>query len=248
MLKYYILTFFCCASCMVYSQQPIVLEGKIVADSLNETAIHIYNATAGIGTINSPSGDFKIKASLQDTLIFTSIQYENQTVIITPEIFEKSFLLVQLKEEVNMLGEVQLSNIRLSGNLKEDLNSFPIFNQAAVGFPYQKKVMSNTEKSIYSYKSSAMGHLFNFFSDRDEKLEEIIEIEKEKDLFQTALAAVSVSFFTEQLKIPQEQIKNFINYCMDNPNFYLLLTPKKGLELIEYYQMKAPKFLKWRSE
>ena len=219
-----------------------------MADSLDETAIHIYNTTAGNGTINSPSGDFKINVNLKDTLVFTSIQYEIQIIIINPEIFQKSFLLVQLKEKVNMLGEVHLSNIRLTGNLKEDLNSLPIFNQADVGFPYPKKMMTITERRIHSPRSSAMGHLFNFFSARDEKLEEILKIEKDNILLQKAIGAVSISFYTEQLEIPEDQIKNFIYYCMDNPNFHLLLTPQKGLELIKYYQMKAPKFLKWRSE
>lgn len=58
------------------------------------------------------------------------------------------------------------------------------------------------------------------------------------------MAAVAKSYFIDDLHIPENQILDFINYCMENPNFRMLLSPQRALDLIEYYQMKAPKYLK----
>jgi len=247
MIKYFTFLTFIFLSCHSFAQDnTVILKGRIVADSLKGSSIHILNLTKGSGTNNSPNGDFEITVREHDTLSFSSIQFESPEVVITKKIMIEGYLIVELKEIVNNLEEVYLSNLSLSGNLSVDIAQLPVFNQADFGFPITKR-LSIEERRLKSAQSGAMNFLFNYFSGKTDYLNKIKKIEQQKGLVEKGIEAVPKTYFTERLHIPENLIRDFIYYCMENPNFHILLEPQRGLDLIEYYQMKAPKYLKHKA-
>lgn len=230
-----------------YGQDTTLLKGRIIADSLNGTSIHIVNLNKNFGTTSSPTGEFEISVSNKDTVFFSSIQFEEHQVIINRQTMEEGFLLVKLTEKTNELEEVYLRNHSLTGNLKVDISNLRIFDQALLGFAFSKP-LSIEERRLKSAKSGAVNNLFNYISGKTTNLKNIIKIESQKGLAQKGMEAFVNASFTNNLDIPENQILDFIYYCMENPNFHILLLPQRGLELIEYYQMKAPKYLKHKKE
>lgn len=244
MIKHFTFLIFIFLTCYGYSQDTnMLLKGHVVADSLDGASIHILNITQGFGTTNTSTGEFEIKVMEHDTLSFSSLQFESPERVITKKIMNEGYLIVELTEMVNDLEEISISNLSLSGNIKEDIPQLYVFNQADFGFPNSKQ-LSITERRLKSAQSGAMNNLFNFFNGRTDHLNQIKKIEQKKELVQKAMEAVSKSYFVNELDIPENQILDFIYYCMENPNFHKLLLPQRGLELIEYYEMKAPKYLK----
>lgn len=88
MRKYVLVAFVTTAVIPAFAQEEIILKGKIKADALEETTIHIINITKKTGTVNAASGDFQISVQENDTLLFSSIQYENLEVLISRDILQ----------------------------------------------------------------------------------------------------------------------------------------------------------------
>ncbi len=109
-----------------FSQNPILLEGKIQAPGLESSSIHIINVSQKTGTVNDAGGGFKILVRQNDTLLFSSIQYVNREVVISGDLLEKGFLEISLTEDVNVLAEVTLSNTKLTGNINTDLDNIVV--------------------------------------------------------------------------------------------------------------------------
>ncbi|HSP41220.1 MAG TPA: hypothetical protein VLN46_07285 [Gillisia sp.] len=111
------------SSSPVLSQNNISLKGRIIADSLQGSSVHIINLTQKTGTVNSKTGDFEISVRENDVLLFSSIEFEKKEIIITPKILNNAFLKVDLALAVNELDDVNLSNITLTGNINTDLEN-----------------------------------------------------------------------------------------------------------------------------
>ena len=230
-----------------YAQETILLKGKIRADSLNGASIHIFNPNKNSGTISSPTGEFKITVSIHDTIYFTSIQFKEEKKVINRQIMEEGYFIVNLTERINELDEVFVSNLSLTGNLKVDVSKIRVYDQAFFGFPVTKH-LTMEERRLKSAKTGSVNYLFNYLSGKTTYLEQLKTIEEQKGIAQKGMAAVATSYFINSLRIPENQILDFIYYCMENPNFHLLLLPQRGLDLIEYYQMKAPQYLIHKKE
>ena len=155
-----VLFFFLFCSFHMLAQEPTILKGQIIADSLEGSPINIVNLTREIGTINNLEGEFEIEVAQGDTLIFSSVQYEPREILITEEVLKTAFLTVLLLEKINELEEVNISNTSLSGNLGPDISEVEVFNQADVGFPYLTRPKKTViERRIYSVSSSPLSLL-----------------------------------------------------------------------------------------
>ncbi|MGB8705590.1 MAG: carboxypeptidase-like regulatory domain-containing protein, partial [Gillisia sp.] len=97
--KLFLLLFFVGIS-SAFAQETIQLKGKIIADSIQGSSINIVNLSNFSGTTNASDGSFEIKASVNDTLFFSSVQFKKKQVIVSPEIFGKGFLEIQLEENI----------------------------------------------------------------------------------------------------------------------------------------------------
>lgn len=251
-LLIFVLPFYCSA------QQVPILKGQILSDSLNGSSINIVNLSRKIGTTNNSKGQFEIVAAKGDSLFFSSVQYEPLEIVVSEEVLEKAFLEVYLIERLNELEEVNLSNISLSGNLQQDIEQIQTTDQAAFGFklPAQPrlssverklKTASNVQKD--SKRQSAglvnvsLDGILNRLNGKIEMLEKASENEEQAQVVDRGIKAVPASYFIEDLKIPEEQIVNFVHFCAENPNFPKLLPPSKRFELMDYYRKKAADFI-----
>ena len=121
MQKPFFVVIFLFLSMILKAQQPVELEGKILADSLEYTFINIINISSYVGTTNDPDGHFVVKVKENDTLQFSSVQYQKKEVVITKAILNAKFLEVFLLPGVNQLDEVYLFDSNLIGNLERIL-------------------------------------------------------------------------------------------------------------------------------
>ena len=255
--------FFIFVSLSCFSQQRERLEGKILADSLNGAAINILNLSSGMGTTNNEAGDFQIAARVEDTLYFSSIQYETREIVISEDLLKKDFLGVMLKEKLNELDGVNISNITLEGNLNTDLDKIYTFTQADMGFPMsdvpkptsiERKlhtasgIQKDSKENPPGMVNVSLDGILNEMNGRSDMLRKAAANEDLSQLVDKGVAAMPVTFFIEDLAIPEEYIWDFIYYCARNPNFATLLPEHKKFELIEYYQLKAPQFNEERKQ
>ena len=239
-----LLWFLLLLSSSVFSQEEILLKGKIEADSLMESSISIVNLTQKTGTTNASDGSFEISVKEEDMLFFSSVQYETPQIRITPKIIKDGFLKIRLNLQINELSEVRISNINLSGNLNRDLKDIGVFDQAAVGFPLVGvKRRTGIEKMQYDMAGDPVSLVVNTLNGNLARLKRAKKNYDFDKLIEKGIKSVPDAYFTEKLGIPEAQILPFVNLCAQNKEFEALVSQEDPLELMKFYFQKASSFL-----
>jgi len=231
---------------IVYSQNKIIIEGKIVADSLENSRINILNITKNIGTTNSDSGEFKIEAQKNDTLLFSSVQYKNIQIKISEDVVAKKFLEVVLIKRFIDLDEIIVKKINLTGNLSQDIEEIKIYD-------YYKSIptskiprLTHIGKQLYTARDGDIDPLLNMISGRMQMLENAKEIEQLTFDVQEVIEAIDSSVFTEEFQIPEDEIINFVYYCAESLIFRKLVENDQYLDIIKLFSEKASAFRELR--
>lgn len=81
----------------------------------------IFNLNTSRGTIANPNGEFKLSVALKDTVVFSSIQFEEFRVVVEEGVINSGEMNVFLTETVTELPEVLLSDNKLSGDIRVDV-------------------------------------------------------------------------------------------------------------------------------
>jgi hypothetical protein len=92
------------------TQKPVAtISGRVVADSTQAAlqGVSIVARPSRFGTISQASGTFQLKANPGDTLIFSSIGFENGRYVVTKS--PSQVIKVVLKEKSTLLKEVEVS-------------------------------------------------------------------------------------------------------------------------------------------
>lgn len=231
---------------IAYSQQKIILQGRIVTDSVKNSRINILNITRNTGTTNSDLGEFKIEVQENDTLLFSSVQYEKVQIKISKKHITEKFLKVVLTEKVIDLNEVVVRKIDLTGDLSQDIARIETRNYYE-GIPTSKiPRLTLIGRHLFTARDGDIDPLLNMISGRMQMLEKANENEQLTFDVQEGIDAVESSVFIQELQIPQEEIINFVYYCATNRFYKKLIENDNYLDLIELFKEMAPAFLKLR--
>jgi len=214
------------------AQENSTLQGTISAPFLEEASVHIINSTQGTGTVNSNSGSFKILVKENDELLFSSIQYKNITVVVSKEIMKNGFLEVALKEDVNVLAEVNISNINLTGNINADIKNIKVLDDLPLNYGLSDIKNMRFEADINDPLKAPRNRAFESneimepgLSLMNIPLEALFNKKEREFLAYVSASAVSnqelrhlfqEDFFINTLKVEKEFIDDFIYYAIDH--------------------------------
>ncbi len=217
------------------------LKGRILADSLSGYSINIYNITKQQGVVSNKKGYFKISSNVRDTIIFSSIQYEKLILIVTKEHLQNPNLEISLTTKVEVLNQIYLHSVGLSGNLESDvlntqLASYidgSIYNQKELTL---KRPISNETLITISVDLEKTINLINGKKKEQNRNE---RIQKHRELVNDVTSQFSNDFYTEALGIPKALISDFMFFCAEQPGFKLILEYKNDLKLVEFLKGKV---------
>ncbi|MDT0293217.1 carboxypeptidase-like regulatory domain-containing protein [Mesonia ostreae] len=237
----------------IYAQKR-VFSGKIIADSISIREVNVVNLNSKKGTINNANGRFQISAKAGDTLFFSSLQYEPYQITVAAEDFtgEKRIYLLPL---VNELEEVNISDLYLTGLLDKDVETIetqPYLNAASFGLPVVKNRSTLAERRIYTATITGGGiipidPIINYFSGRLAMVYRQLDYENEKAAMEKAYYIFPIDFYTEELKIPEALIEDFIYYCIGFKPFKdLIVKEKPTLALIKFLKETAMSYHKFK--
>ncbi len=255
------------SSTPVLSQNSVSLKGKIVADSLQGSTIHIINLTQKTGTVNTASGNFEISVRENDVILFSSIEFEHKEIIITPQIFKEAFVKVELVVAVNELDDVNLSNITLTGNINTDLDNIEIVK----GLPLMSAAnfMNARFKSDFTDPLRAPENLAfqqnNILQETSidiigtvRLISDLIGIKRPPkvkippgfyDPLSTQIGSLfSNDFFITSLNLEEEKISDFLFYLDDQDIDRQLLRDENRMALIELLIEHSEKYRSFTSE
>ena len=81
-LYIFIIMLFVAGTIGLRAQERVTVAGRIQGDSLYLEDIHILNLSSRQGTISNAYGEFQIPVKLNDTLIFSGLQFHTLGIIV----------------------------------------------------------------------------------------------------------------------------------------------------------------------
>jgi hypothetical protein len=213
--------------------------------------VHIINLNSKVGTISNSIGTFEISAAIGDVLLFSSIEYEPLKIKITEAYAPSKELIIILKPNIYKLDEVFLNG--LTGNLSYDLANQPkdtipkhtfVFDRNQVrklGEDYAINFLKppNAEALTNPILLNGVGASVTIPDNRIKAEKKLKKELKQKLYFPIKLKKeLGVAFFVENLKIPEDKIYNFINYC-ETKKIIQKYYDNKVLEVIKILQEES---------
>lgn len=210
---------FFCTNC--FSQEKYALiSGKIISFNNSVGHVHIVNLNSKTGTVSNDSGEFELIVSLNDTLLFSSIEYEIKKIKMTENFIKYKRILVELIPYVNELDEIYIEG--LTGNLNYDINKAPkdtLRKHTFILKPGDLKKALPPDTHVFLKAPNVNPFAMSGGSipipdpryEAEQRLKR--EISRKKQFPIKIRKQFGLAYFTDKLKIPEEKIDNFLAYC-----------------------------------
>jgi len=235
--------------------QSVEIEGQVFGESDVE-GIHVINKTSNKNTTTTALGTFSIYAKLNDTIVFSSVQYKLLAVLITSETIAQKKMYISLEEQVNVLDEVLVGKV-LSGDLELDVKNTDIdkpIDFYDVGIPgYTGKPKTQSERRLHEADAGKMipsigfGFSLNFYkllntiTGRTKMLKERVRLEANDELMYTIKAELSDEFFKAH-PLDESLVIEFFYFCSEDTNFAARCRGKSAIEVYEFLEEKYIEF------
>lgn len=209
-------------------QDNAVINGRITSNTNDLEGVYVVNTETEVMTITDTSGAFSIAAKPGQMLVFSSIQFKENRVLLTPENFSDINFTVKLNMVMHQLQEVIVRNY--SG-----------INAVSLGIiPGDQKTYTEAERKLHTATalnptanagtmaggSISADPLLNFFSGRTAMLKKEVTVEKKEFFMKLLERMFTLEHFIDRLKIPAEYVKGFEYYAVENDKFTAILNSK----------------------
>lgn len=227
------------------------LEGRVYSDDGDVAATHVLNTTTERATITDSNGFFSIPARLNDTLVFSAVQYKRKEIVVTLDMLESKLLLIPLEEALTELDEVVVTPYSLSGNISKDLMNLdiePVVTASTLGLPnaYVKPI-SKAERELYTATSGSglipLFPIINGISGRTRMLKDRIKRNEKYARTERVREFYVDSLYTTELNIPKEKIDDFLYFCEIDAAFQSLVDTHDRLAIWEFMRKKSLVYL-----
>ncbi|MEB8347348.1 carboxypeptidase-like regulatory domain-containing protein [Flavobacteriaceae bacterium KMM 6898] len=223
------------------------LEGRVLNESGDVAATHVMNTTTNRATITSVEGFFKIAAHLNDTLVFSAVQFKKKEVVVTQSILQSKSLFITMEDALTELDEVVVRPFYLSGDISKDLESLetePVVTASTLGLPNAYVIpMTQTERILNEATTGGgivpLNPILNGISGRTKMLKKRLEIEEKYARTDRVRAFFSDSLYVQNLKIPITKIDDFMYFCEADIAFSSLVDTHDRLKIWSFFRKKS---------
>jgi hypothetical protein len=191
------------------------LHGKINVDSNSAEGINIVNSSNQKANISDKNGFFTLAVNEGDILIFSAVNLETLRKIISEQDFVSEVISIKMNSKSNELKEVII-------------NAYPDINAVSLGIsPPGMKSYTPAQRKLYTANSGGgIDGLLNKISGRTAMLKKELIVENKEKMLARIEFLFEDKYYIETLKIPQDYIKGFQYYCVENDDFNASLQSK----------------------
>jgi hypothetical protein len=178
----------------------------VVSDSKPLEGISVVNCSNKLMAVSDENGCFSILAKNKDVLNFSGIDYKYLRKYVYKHEYTSGTL------EVNMIfNSIELDEVVI--------NKYANINAENLGIiPRGQIKLTPAERRLYSGSGGIQG-LYSFISGERDILKMNVEIEKKEILMKKLEYLFGNKYYTKTLKIPEELIKGFQYYCVEDAEF-----------------------------
>lgn len=270
-MKNYLTILFLLSLTLLFAQKR-ELKGEIL-NVIEEPqgGITIFNETTMDGTVTTAEGKFTLLVNEGDRILIQALQYTPFTLVVGAETLKNPEVTIQLKEGVNVLNEVQITN----GLLLVDVEVVPDVNKTLAGASKatfsipQIDRMENTfsdmvrqpedypVRQLAQEQSMLRMNCFNVLGLLAAIINEIVplnfSLEKKREVvverFDRAMleSSYSTEMLSEFLDIPNEELSKFMYYVSESGVPQKFMQPENEIELLQFLSEQAATYKKRQS-
>lgn len=193
------------------------LRGKVVCEVKDLAQVNITNLRSESAVTSDEKGNYSLFVKVGDTIEFKSLQIETKKIAIQPNDLTKTLLVTQLISKTFALEEVEIK-------VNKEINavSLGILEKPAKKYtPAERKLRTAEELHWYSPLLIPIGGMsvdgmLNAISGRTAMLKKELEIERKERLMLKIESQFQHDYFTQKLKIPEENVKGFLFYIVED--------------------------------
>lgn len=225
--------------------KEIKISGKVNVSMEDEAGgINVFNISNRNYTFTDEYGRFKIRVKEGDELVFSSIQFQQFSVIITAGVIQKEELNVDLVTATNVLDEVVVKP-GLSGDVRVDVKKVKTLSAELSGFDVQSAMYGEdyefrpdryTSPENTAIDKGYLQHGINFAH----IIKTILGIKNKPKESRPEQMDVEIrklykdEFFRKHLDIKEESINDFVFFMQDRGLDVSKMKSFNDLQLIEY--------------
>ena len=198
---------------MVVSQNDSIIKGKIIVETNDNEGITIVNISNKTNTISGNGGYFKIKAKVNDTLLFSSLQFDVIKLKINQTDFGQNLLFVKMTPRSKLIEKILITNQT-------------VITAESLGLvPKGQKRYTVAERRILSSEVGkvSVGGLINLITGYNKELKRNLEIEKKEMLIEKIRNQFEKDYFVTKLQIPENYIDGFLYYISEDKKLHEIL-------------------------
>ncbi|MEP0131356.1 MAG: carboxypeptidase-like regulatory domain-containing protein [Eudoraea sp.] len=232
------------------------LEGKVTNVNKGIADVHVMNTSANRATITDAEGLFSISAKLNDTILFSAVQYKRMTLVVSRAMLESRSIIVPMEEFINELDEVVVRPYNLSGDLSRDMNSLnseKVYVASTLGLPnaYVKPI-TQAERKLNEATTGGglvpLNPIINAISGRTKYLKKVLASQEKYARTNRVRDYYADSLFVKYLKIPESKIEDFMYFCEVDIAFSAVVDSHDKLKIWEYLKLRSNAYLKEADE
>jgi hypothetical protein len=230
--------FLFCQFCLGQTLIRKPLRGRVVNDSVKVESGSVFNINSKTRSFISSQGLFDIMAKTNDTLLFLSFGLKSKKIVLTDKDFAVLLLTVKLNTYITPLEEVVIKKTFIKPNLGNI--------QRIIDTEYFDDKQSSSDNSLmpskikYGMDIDRIGTMIwkSFFKENPNKGKEV-----DYGIFSEIVPKrIHRFFFTNTLKLKEDEIGLFLIFCENDPRAKALLNPESEFELIEFLINKNEEF------
>lgn len=215
----------------MYAQEEKVeldsIRGVILnaANDLPLQNVNIINLNQVKGTITNSKGEFKIKATVNDTLYFTYLGFKPIQVQVTEDWKKYGNVKVKMTEIGFALEEVHLQPLKLTGFLEIDAKNIPIYDDyryqiGNIDYGYeagsgQPSGFSRTLSNVFS----PFDYLHNVFGNKPRQMKKLREMKKDDEIQRLLENKFDRETLSVLLQVSKDDIGNILQRCNYSKTF-----------------------------
>lgn len=200
---------------IVSQTTEIVIQGTVKHLETNLEDINVFNKTKNLGTSSDANGQFQIPVTLGDSILFSSVQFQNRTIVVFESHIEKKSMEVFLEPELNELEVVELQQkIRLEWQkISVPRGTVLEMDELSSRTPNAEFFTDPTKMSGVNFMNIIHGLTKNIRSKKREKKKRQEQISSLKKEFPQKLKLdFGNTFFTDHLGLETAEIDLYLDY------------------------------------
>ena len=225
-MKYFLVPLFLLFSILSYGQDSTIVSGKVLnaANDLPLDNAHVVNLNQVIGTVTNEEGEFKIRASVNDTLYFSHLGFKSIQVRVTNDWMKYGDVKVKMTELGIALEEVVVRPIQLTGYLEIDARNIPIYenyrysisglNTGYEGGDHSPNAVSRVLGAVFN-PADALYNLFGKKPKEMRKLREMKDDDAIRNLLQSKFDRRTLMALLQVNRLDIDEILRRCDYSKD---------------------------------